>query len=118
MKGLAADDRPAGTVNANDNRFDAIIPGKLTDFPDPVVIVKYDALYFDPGNEIAAAKRAAGVTCRLARSHIRAIIWRLAGNRHIMDMAFTQAGIGNAQKSAIGLHLGNGAVTGVAHRRP
>src|SRR5207302_3127780 len=42
---------------------------------------------------------------------------RLAGDRDVVDMALAQPGIGDPDKAAVALHLGDRAVAGVAHRR-
>src|ERR1700733_11748761 len=52
----------------------------------------------------------------LTRSHILPVVRRLAGDRDVVDVAFAEAGAGDADELAVLLHLGDGAVAGVAHR--
>src|SRR5437660_7362596 len=51
-------------------------------------------------------------------SHILPVVRRLAGDRDVVDVAFAEAGAGDADEGAVFLHLADRAVAGVAHRRP
>ena len=45
------------------------------------------------------------------------VVWRFAGHGHVMDMAFAQARIGDADEAAIFAHGFDICVAGIAHGR-